>query len=153
MMQNEEIDNDVNEASTNGGFSSGRRTCNWGEDGRHPATSNEPDTTEEQQRRRKWNKELNIELWKCYLLSNPEQRGYRRRMTSLWHERGNHEVTEQRLADQQRLILKRKWLTETEREEIKRKLEDPDDAQENEVQADIPKILAAKEQRTKQPCQ
>ena len=83
---------------------------------------------------------MNIELWKCYLLSNPEQRGYRRRMTSLWHERGNHEVTEQRLADQQRLILKRKWLTETEREEIKRKLEDPDDAQENEVQADIPRI-------------
>ena len=83
---------------------------------------------------------MNIELWKCYLLSNPEQRGYRRRMTSLWHERGNYEVTEQRLADQQRLILKRKWLTETEREEIKRKLEDPDDAQENEVQADIPRI-------------
>ena len=61
-------------------------------------------------------------------------------MTSLWHERSNHRVTEQRLADQIRAIKEKNWLTETEREEIKRKIEDPDIAQENEEQADIPRI-------------
>ena len=141
-MQNEETVNDVNRSPRNSRTSSGNQANlngGWGSEGRQQATSreeNRPTTLE----RKKWNKEENIELWKCYLLSNPEQRGYRKRMTSLWNEGGNHEATEQRLADQQRAIVKRKWLTETEREEIKRKIENPDEAEENEEQTEIPRI-------------
>ena len=41
-------------------------------------------------------------------------------MLRLWDEKGMVKVTEQRLADQIRTILKSKWFTAVEREEIKR---------------------------------
>ena len=133
-MYNEETQNDVNSPSR--GTSSGTQNSSASE-GRYQETSRE------EQRRRKWKKEENIELWKCYTLSNPQQRGYRKRMTSIWHERGNHQCNEQRLADQIRGIMKRKWLTETEREEIKRRIEDPDiveENEENEEQEENPRV-------------
>ena len=95
---------------------------------------------QDQRKRRKCSEEKNTELWKCYVLSNPQQRGYRKRMTSLWHERANHQVTEQRLADQIRTIQKKNWLTETEREEIKRKIEEPDITQEKEEPVEIHRV-------------
>ena len=141
MMENDDRDNDVNESHINVGVSSGHQNLSWELGGRNQATSEvESTTTQENQKRRRWNKEENVELWKCYILSNPEQRGYRKRMTSLWHERANHQATEQRLADQLRAIQKKKWLTETEREEIKRKIEDPDIVQENEEHVEIPRV-------------
>ena len=56
----------------------------------------------------------------CYFKSIPEKRGYRQRMLRLWDEKGMVKVTEQRLADQARTILKSKWFTAVELEEIKR---------------------------------
>ena len=53
-------------------------------------------------------------------------------MVNLWQQRGNTEASEQRLADQQRAIVKRQWLTPTEREEIARKIEEPEEIQENQ---------------------
>ena len=52
--------------------------------------------------------------------SIPEKRGYRQRMVWLWDEKGMIKVTEQRLADQARTILKSERLTTVEVEEIKR---------------------------------
>ena len=125
-MINDEIQNDVN--------SSLRETASGNQE-----NYSDPGDRQQATSRRKWKKEENIELWKSYILSNPQQRGYRKRMTNIWHERGNHQNTEQRLADQIRAITKRNWLTETEREEIQRKIENPEDVtQENEVQAEIP---------------
>ena len=122
-MNDEYIDNGVNRSPVNRRASPGRQEVQARiPAGRYQASGLEErehqDTTtrDRHQRRRKWTKENNIELWKCYLLSDPQQRGYRRRMTTLWHERGNHDATEQRIADQQRAIVKRNWLSETERE-------------------------------------
>ena len=118
MMDNDEIQNDVNSLLQDA--TSGNQE-NYSVSGdRQQATSREEDPA---QRRRKWKKEENAELWKCFTLRNPHQRGYRKRMTNIWHERGNHQNTEQRLADQIRAITKRNWLTETEREEIQRDIE------------------------------
>ena len=136
MMNNEESQNDVNSPSR--GTSSGNQVSS--ESGGHYQATSIQNNTTTTRRKRKWNKEENIELWKCYILSEPNQRGYRKRMTALWHERSNHKVTEQRLADQIRAIKEKNWLTETEREEIKRKIEEPDIDQENEEQAEIPRV-------------
>ena len=56
----------------------------------------------------------------CYFKSIPEKRGYRQRMLRLWDEKGMVKVTEQRLADHARTILKSKWFTTVELKEIKR---------------------------------
>ena len=127
-MNNEGREDSVNGSPVNRRASLGIQECD-GEvpEGRNQATC----------QRRRWTKEHNIELWKCYLLSDPQTRGYRRRMTSLWHERGNHDATEQRIADQQRAIVRRNWLSEIEREEIKRKIEDPEEVLEDD-QEELP---------------
>lgn len=70
--------------------------------------------------RRKWSIEENRVLMECYFKSIPEKRGYRQRMLRLWDEKGMVKVTEQRLADQAHTILKSKWFTAVELEEIKR---------------------------------
>ena len=134
MMNNEEIQNDVYGSQTDPRPAADPTT------GGEAVVNPQPVTTQEQPKRRKWSKEENTELWKCYVLSNPQQRGYRKRMTSLWHERANHQITEQRLADQIRTIQKKNWLTETEREEIKRRIEEPDITQENEEPVEIPRV-------------
>ena len=159
MMINEETPNDVNRSPSNRRASSGNQTnpndltrgpCGGrGSDGRQQvtgpdgcgeqapsannATANNQDQPQNiQPARRKWTKEDNTELWKCYVRSNPDQRGYRKRMVNLWQQRGNTEASEQRLADQQRAIVKRQWLTPTEREEIARKIEELEEIQENQ---------------------
>ena len=40
----------------------------------------------------------------CYLLSQPTIRGYRKRMLSLWLQKGMFWVSEQRLVDQAKTI-------------------------------------------------
>ena len=70
--------------------------------------------------RRKWSIEENRVLMECYFKSILEKRGYRQRMLRLWDEKGMVKVTEQRLADQAHTILKSKWFTAVELEEIKR---------------------------------
>ena len=39
----------------------------------------------------------------CYFRSIPEKRGYRQRMIEPWNERGMFKITEQRMADQERI--------------------------------------------------
>ena len=102
--------------------------------GRHPApdqnereeeaAAEEPAAAAEEpavhQGRRKWTREQNKEIWKCYSQSNPLERGYRRRMHDIWQDRNNPPETEQRLADQVRNIKAKNWLSKIEREEIER---------------------------------
>ena len=57
----------------------------------------------------------------CYLLSEPKIRGYRKRMLSLWLQKGMFWVSEQRLADQANTIRKNSWMTELEKEQLERK--------------------------------
>ena len=58
----------------------------------------------------------------CYLLSEPKIRGYRKRMLSLWQEKGMFWVSEQRLVDQANTIRRNSWITEVEIEELERKV-------------------------------
>ena len=58
----------------------------------------------------------------CYLLSEPKIRGYRKRMLSLWLQKGMFWVSEQRLVDQANTIRRNSWITELEIEELERKV-------------------------------
>ena len=71
--------------------------------------------------RRKWTSQENKIVMKYYLLSEPKIRGYRKRMLSLWQQKGMFCVSEQRLVDQANVIRKNSWMTELEIEELERK--------------------------------
>ena len=58
----------------------------------------------------------------CYLLSEPNIRGYRKRMLSLWLQKGMSWVSEQRLVDQANTVRRNSWMTELEIEELERKV-------------------------------
>ena len=58
----------------------------------------------------------------CYLLSAPKIRGYRKRMLSLWLQKGMFWVSERRLADQANTIRRNSWMTKLEIEELERKV-------------------------------
>ena len=58
----------------------------------------------------------------CYLLSEPKIRGYRKRVLSLWLQKGMFWVPEQRLVDQENTIRRNSWMTELEIEEQERKV-------------------------------
>ena len=58
----------------------------------------------------------------CFLLSEPKIRGYRKRMLSLWLQKGMLWVSEQRLVDQANTIRRNSWMTELEIEELERKV-------------------------------
>ena len=62
----------------------------------------------------------------CYLLSVPKIRGYRKRMLSLWLQKGMFWVSEQRLVDQANTIRRNSWMTELEVEELERKVNGSD---------------------------
>ena len=64
--------------------------------------------------RRKWSKDDHIIAMECFIRSKPENRGYRRRMISIWQDRGMFEISEQRLADQVKQIKHNQWLTKVE---------------------------------------
>ena len=70
--------------------------------------------------RRKWAIQENKVMMACYFKSVQEKRGYRQKMVMLLEEKGMFKVTEQRLVDQARTILKSSWFTTAELEEIKR---------------------------------
>ena len=72
--------------------------------------------------RKRWTKHENKEIWRCYIMSDPAMRGYRKRMHNIWHERNNAPQTEQRLANQICGIMKNNWLSVIEREEAERQL-------------------------------
>ena len=58
----------------------------------------------------------------CFLLSEPKIRGYRKRMLSLWLQKGMFWVSEQRLIDQANTICRNSWMTDLEIEELERKI-------------------------------
>ena len=58
----------------------------------------------------------------CYLLSEPKIRGYRKRMLSLWLQKGMFWVSDQRLVDQTKIICTNSWMNELEIEELERKV-------------------------------
>ena len=88
--------------------------------------------------RRRWTKEVNKLMMRCFYQSDPTRRGYQKRMIAVWREIGTFEITEQRLVYQARVIRINEWLTEVELEEIRRKSFKPTDGEENQEINDIP---------------
>ena len=72
----------------------------------------------------------------CYLLSEPKVRGYRKRMLSLWLNKGMFWVSEQRLVDQANTIRRNIWMTVLEIEELERNLAENDSYKEKERRDD-----------------
>ena len=72
--------------------------------------------------RRKWTSQENKIVMECYLLSEPKIRGYRKRMLSLWLQKGMFWVSEQRLVDLANTSRRNSWMTELEIEELERKV-------------------------------
>ena len=57
----------------------------------------------------------------CYIASEPQKRGYRKRLFAIWRSRHFLEASEQRLLAQVRQIKLKGWITEIEIEGMKRK--------------------------------
>ena len=115
MSSNEIETDDVNRSQlTEQGPSSGR-CSQQGNIGRHHAN---PVIS----KRSKWTSQENKIVTECYLLSEPKIRGYRKRMLSLWLQKGMFWVLEQRLVDQANTIRRNSWMTELEIEELERKV-------------------------------
>ena len=55
-------------------------------------------------------------------MSEPKIRGYRKRMVSLWLQKGMFWLSEQRLVDQANTVRRNSWMTEFEIEELERKV-------------------------------
>ena len=93
MSSNEIETNDVNGSRLTEQESSSSRCSRHGNIGRHHAN---PVIS----MRRKWISQENRIVMECYLLSEPKIRGYRKRMLSLWLQKGMFWVSEQRSVDQ-----------------------------------------------------
>ena len=97
MSSNEKETNNVNGFRLAKQGSSSSRHSHQGNIGRHHAN---PVVS----KRRKWTRQENKIVMECYLLSEPKIRGYRKRMLSLWLQKGMLWVSEQRLVDQANII-------------------------------------------------
>ena len=71
-----------------------------------------------------------------YLLTEPKVRGYRKRMLSLWLNKGMFWVSEQRLVEQANTICRNSWMNELEIEELERNLAENDSYKDEERSAD-----------------
>ena len=71
-------------------------------------------------KRKKWTIQENKIIMECYLLSEPKVRGYRKRVLSLWLQKGMFWVSEQRSVDQANTIGRNSWMTKLEIEELER---------------------------------
>ena len=58
----------------------------------------------------------------CYVLSEPKIKGYRKRMLSLWLQKGMFWASEQRSVDQANTICRNSWMTKLEIEQLERKV-------------------------------
>ena len=115
MSSNEIETNDVNGSRLEEQGSSSGRCSRQGNIGYHHAN---PVIS----RRRKWTSQENKIVMECYLFGEPKIRGYRKRMLSLWLQKGMFWVSDQRLVDQANAIQKNSWMTELEIEELERKV-------------------------------
>ena len=59
-------------------------------------------------------------LWSAIFMSVLKIRGYRKRMVSLWLQKGTFWESEERLAGQANTIRRNSWMTEFEKEELER---------------------------------
>ena len=66
-------------------------------------------------KRKKWTSQENKIFIECYLLSEPNIRGYIKCMLSLRVQKGMFWVSEQRLVDQANTIRRNSWMTKLER--------------------------------------
>ena len=107
MSSNEKQTNDLNGSRLAEQGSSSSRCSRQGNIGRYHAN---PVIS----KRRKWISQENKIVMECYLLSEPKIRGYRKRMLSLWLQKGMFWVSEQRLVDQANAICSNSWMTELE---------------------------------------
>uniref|UniRef100_A0A803T202 Reverse transcriptase domain-containing protein n=1 Tax=Anolis carolinensis TaxID=28377 RepID=A0A803T202_ANOCA len=93
-------------------------------DSGHPSTSglwNHQNPNEQSQKRQKYTMPENRTIMKCYYKSEPQRRGYQKRMYQLWkQEYPDSQITEPRLADQRRFIIRNKVFSEVELEEIQK---------------------------------
>ena len=71
-----------------------------------------------------------------YLLSEPNVRGSRKSMLSLWLNKGMFWVSEQRLVDQAKTICRNSWMNELKIEELEMNLAENDSDKEEERSAD-----------------
>ena len=71
-----------------------------------------------------------------FVLGEPKVRGYRKHMLSLWLNKGMFWVSEKRLVDQANTIRRNSWMTESEVEELERKLAENESYKEEERSAD-----------------
>ena len=110
--------------------------------GRHQATG-------QRKGRMKWEKAVNKIVIECWIRSEPTKRKYKQRIKKIRDEIGVFPVTEQRLADQPREIRTKKWLTDIEIEEIRRKLERKNSKA--EVQENVQEITEHNENKQGQP--
>ena len=65
-----------------------------------------------------WTKELNKLATKCFRLSQPNKRGFTKRMHNVWKDIGVFQLSEQKLAGQVLAIKRNDWLSQKEIEEI-----------------------------------
>ena len=70
----------------------------------HVEKEEERDAAVEMMVRRRWTKEENKLVMRCFYQSDLTRRGYRKRMIANWREKGTFEITEQRLADQAKVV-------------------------------------------------
>ena len=115
LSSTERETNDVNRCRLAEQGPSSGRCSRQGNNGRHHAN---PVIS----KRRKWTSEENKIVKECYLLNEPKIRGYRKRMLSLWQQKGMFWVSEQRLVDQANTIHRNSWMTELETEELEMKV-------------------------------
>ena len=66
-------------------------------------------------KRTKWTSQENKIVMECYLFRESKIRGYRKRMLSLWFQKGTFSVSEQRLVNQANTIRRNSWMTECRR--------------------------------------
>ena len=68
------------------------------------------------------NERIQQTYYKMLLFSDPNKRGFRKRMLMIWQDIGVFELSEQNLAGQALAIRTNGWLSECEIEELKRNL-------------------------------
>ena len=66
----------------------------------------------------------------CFFQSNPTRIGYGKPLMKIWREIGLFEITEQRLADQTRVIRTNDQLSEVNPDQIQRKIKEKHDSEE-----------------------
>ena len=83
--------------------------------------------------RRRWTKEINKLMMRCFHQSNSTRREYQKRMVGIWREIGTFEIIS-------RVIRTTEWLTEVKLVEKRNKILTPKYGNENYEISDIPVI-------------